>query len=1413
MLVIAVIGWTAAIAASLIYHLRESRQHIEVIARMTAHAGIDKDLVYRRWTARSGGVYVPVTETLQPNPHLAAVPERDITTPSGKRLTLVNPAYMTRQVHGVEREGSEVVGHITSLNPLRAENAPDPWETAALRTIAAGADEYGEVVGTDGEETYRLMHPLYVEKPCLKCHGKQGYKLGDLRGGISATVPLKLFAPIGREHLISEVKHLGSIWLLGLVGMGIAGRYVGRRITERERLVDALAQSEQRVRRIVDAAPYGAHLYSLDASGKLVCTGTNAEADRILGADGSQFLGRSFEEVFPVNGMGPIPAMLKVVAREGISQPGELATLTIGGTERALEVHAMQTEADHVAMFFRDVTERWKAERSLRESEERYSLIVNTAREGIVTADAESVITYVNARVASLLGYGVNEMVGRPLGFFIHAEEQKDHFAQIVLRKKGIASQYERRFLHRDGTTIWTLVSASPLLDESNRFLGCCCMITDITERIAMERELASRESRLRAIFDTMQAGLLLVDEEGVIVSANQRMADLFGCAHAELVGSSYTSRIHADERQDASAKMQHAADGSVGLVMTEHLYVRSDGTDFWGYLSGRRIEESPGGRPLLLGIIQDITGLKRAEESLRKSRENLAKAQRIAEFGIWEWDIRTNELVWNEEVFRLYGLDPASGPPSYDVVVSALAPESRGPFLSAVEAALSRYEHFEGEYAIIRPNGEMRHIHTVGEVIRDASGKPVAMFGIVQDITARKQMELSLKESEARLKEAQHIGRMGSWELDMRTGRFSWSDETYRIFDLPPGRAVSMDDIVARIHPDDRPVFRFAAREADRKEDAEWTIDYRIVLDSGEIRHIHEEARSELGSDGRVLKRIGVAQDVTERERSEAMIRTIAEKLSVKTGDEYFRTMTAFIAQELGMDHVLVGELLPSTRSARTIAFYSQGEHRENITYELEDTPCDGIEKKALTIYESGTWKAFPKNDKLREAGIESYLGVPLVATDNRVLGLIAAMGVRPLAADAKERSGALLRIMAARAVAELVRRRDEQVRKELEEQLLQAQRIESLGRLAGGVAHDINNMLMPVMGYADMLSLRIPVNDPRHEDVQAIIRSTERIRAITAPLLAFARKQTLDMRPLDLNEVVTEIGKMLRRTIRESIMIETRCASLPCSIMGDAGQLEQVLLNLAINAQDAMPGGGKLTVETSPVILEQDFVERNRGAAPGPHILLQVQDTGVGMDHDVLKKIFDPFFTTKASGQGTGLGLPMAYGIIKQHGGYILVESVPGEGSTFKVYFPATSAAPLMERTRKEESMVRGTETLLVVEDQQEVLTVARSLLTACGYRVLTATSGAEALEIVKKHRGDISLLITDVVMPGMNGRELYDHIAALVPALRVLYMSGYSEDIISTQGVLHSGTNFLPKPFSVSALSRKVRQVIDQ
>ena len=381
-------------------------------------------------------------------------------------------------------------------------------------------------------------------------------------------------------------------------------------------------------------------------------------------------------------------------------------------------------------------------------------------------------------------------------------------------------------------------------------------------------------------------------------------------------------------------------------------------------------------------------------------------------------------------------------------------------------------------------------------------------------------------------------------------------------------------------------------------------------------------------------------------------------------------------------------------------------------------------------------------------------------------------------------------------------------------EKQLVQSQKLEAVGRLAGGISHDFNNLLTVILGYSDIMKRNLPDGDPLRRNLDEITRASERAASLTRQLLAFSRKQVMMPKVFDLNTVVSEIEKMLRRMIGEDIELRVTAESDLGNIKADPVQLEQVLMNLVVNARDAMPKGGKLSIETANVYLDESYSQDHVSVVPGHYVMLAISDTGCGMDEETRQRIFEPFFTTKEQGKGTGLGLSTVYGIVKQSGGNIWVYSEEGHGTTFKIYFPrVTAEAEEYRRAAHAFEVEGGSETILLVEDAEWVRTLARQVLESAGYRVLEAGNADAAIKLCERINGDrIDLLLTDVVMPGMSGNDMSRILLAKHPGMPVLYMSGYTDDAIVQHGVLEAGINFLQKPFTPAALALKVREVLD-
>lgn len=553
------------------------------------------------------------------------------------------------------------------------------------------------------------------------------------------------------------------------------------------------------------------------------------------------------------------------------------------------------------------------------------------------------------------------------------------------------------------------------------------------------------------------------------------------------------------------------------------------------------------------------------------------------------------------------------------------------------------------------------------------------------------------------------------------------------------------------------------------------YTIQKRYIKRDGSLINIEVSSMCVREPDGRVRYFVAVIEDITERKRAEEALQ-----------------FTQF-----AVEHAAEG-MFWVRRDGR---FYHANDAGCRLFgYPLEDllglTMADVAPSYTAELWERN-WQLVRDNETLvRETMARTRDGreFPVEAIINRL-----------------EFKGEEFAFIFTRDISE--REQAEKERLELEEQLRQAQKMESIGQLAGGVAHDFNNFLSPIIGYADLVLAEMKPQDRHYNELKQILDAAERCSTLTRQLLAFSRKQVLHVRVLDLNEVITGFQKMLRRLIGEDVELVTQLQANLMRVKADPSQLEQVLMNLAVNSRDAMPKGGQLTIETAMVELDELYARTHNGVAPGTYVMFSVTDTGMGMAPEVVERIFEPFFTTKEHGKGTGLGLATIYGIVQQHGGTIWVYSEPNCGTVFKIYLPAYSDEVTQDPVHASYVNVGGTETVLVVEDEEAVRMLVGNVLGAYGYRVLLAASPAEALAIVENGQEHIDLLLTDVILPQMNGMELFMRLSVQRPGLRVLFMSGYTGNTALTQGIGQGNFDLLQKPFSVQALTLGVRQALEK
>jgi PAS domain S-box-containing protein len=585
-------------------------------------------------------------------------------------------------------------------------------------------------------------------------------------------------------------------------------------------------------------------------------------------------------------------------------------------------------------------------------------------------------------------------------------------------------------------------------------------------------------------------------------------------------------------------------------------------------------------------------------------------------------------------------------------------------------------------------------------------------------------------------------------------------------LFDLSPDHTKSQYNAFLESEPDDTPTL---IESKHRKKDGTFfPVEINLVAYTQD--------------DNRYI--LGVARDISTRKKAEAEVMASAERVQ-----RFFSSIDDAI-----FVHPLLEEGFGPILEVNDIACIRYGYTRQ----EYASMTAKDISKPAHTQrYGSANFRK-----RLLEAGKIIFEAVHVKKNGDEFPVEINASVV--------EQYGKPFILSVVRDITD--RKNAQQERKKLESQLIQSQKMESIGQLAGGVAHDLNNLLTPILGYSELLKLELDESEEQKRILEEIIGAGKRARDLVRQLLAFSRKQTLAYKSVDINWVIDNIRKLLVRTIKENVHINVHSGlDLPL-IKADVGQIEQVIMNLSVNAADAMPHGGTLTIETSPLFADPSYAQARLGMTPGAYILLSVSDTGAGMDDETRQNVFEPFFTTKE--HGTGLGMATVFGIVKQHNGYIDVYSELEKGTTFNVYLPITGDAVTAEKALERETIadLRGSETILLAEDNAHVRNLTYDILKSQGYNVLLAGSGKEALEVFYAYDGQIDLLLSDVIMPTMNGKELYNRIRESAPSIKLIYMSGYPQDVISHHGVLEKGTHFIQKPFSSIEIAKQIRMVLE-
>ncbi|HXE13728.1 MAG TPA: PAS domain-containing protein [Bryobacteraceae bacterium] len=920
------------------------------------------------------------------------------------------------------------------------------------------------------------------------------------------------------------------------------------------------------------------------------------------------------------------------------------------------------------------------------------------------------------------------------------------------------------------------------------------------------------RDEITREILDALPAQVALLDASGCIeivneawrkfVTRNGLRADKFA------PGSNFletTKAIHG-EGGDAKTSLSSGIRAVLDRVARsfELIYsCQSAPQQFWFRTIVTPI--SLGNRHCALITRIDITERVLAEQSLwqqvrrhqalgaelSKERERLMTAQAVAKIGSWETDVLSLATSWSVETYRLFEVDSKTFTPSHTSFLEFVHPDDRPNVEDAFQRSLSTRETCSVDHKILLPSGRIKYLTETWRVVTDADGQ-VKAIGTCQDISERQLSSEMLRESEARLERAQEITGIGSWEIDVQRGQLVLSKQMYIIHGLTPhdDEQLSLKDIEPLI-------------SANREKASSWfqrllagekvePLEASIHRHDGTTRIVNNEARPLFDKTGKVTKISGTQRDVTDARQADHELRQ-------------------------SQLHLALAQQVASIGSA-AIDFRTGKWDWSDETYRIY-----GVERGRFTpSFEGLGALVHPEDrDELLSKPALARMGITPPPIEYRIKRPDGAERIlRREAALVRDDSGEVLGIVGTvQDVTDL--RAAEREKNFLQAQLRQAQRLEAVGQITGGVAHDFNNLLTVILGNAEVIEKHLAENSALRELAELTRLAAERGADLTRQLLAFSRQQPLDAKPVDIEQLVSGMNKLLKRVLGERVNISTICDPGSWRALIDAPQLENALLNLSVNARDAMPDGGHLTIQAKNVNLDKTYASEEfwlgaepTGTVSGQYVLISVSDTGMGMDETTKLKAFEPFFTTKDVGKGSGLGLSMVYGFVKQSKGHVRILSKPGRGTTVELYLPkADETAVSLEFQYEESPVLGGIEKILVVEDDELVRRQLTSQLKDLGYNVVSANDGVEALDILRKAE-HFDMLFTDVVMPrGINGWELADEAAKLRPNLPVLFASGYAESAVAQRGRLDPGFNLLRKPYRRHEIAAKIRAILDQ
>jgi PAS domain S-box-containing protein len=1005
---------------------------------------------------------------------------------------------------------------------------------------------------------------------------------------------------------------------------------------------------------------------------------------------------------------------------------------------------------------------------SLRESEKRYRTLAEAAQDMIYIVDRNDVVQYVNSIAAKQFECKPEELIGRKRGELFPAEvsSRQRQFLQKVF-ETGEALYTEDRIVFPN-KELWIGASLVPFKDDTGKVSAVMGVSRDITEGKRIEKTLQESEERYRLLFHRSPVGIFNYDRELRITECNDRFTDILQSNREKLIG------LDMNILKDRSVlpAIQMVTEGKEGYY--EGIYhATTSAVEIWISMRTAPLFDQKGNIKGGVGIVEDITEQKKAEETLRKSEENLKLYQTLinqSNDSIEVLDPETGNFLnvnkktcadlgySREELLsmKVFDIDPIVKPSDFPKIIEDLR-RTGGSIWSGVH---------------LRKDGTTFPVEVSLKLVQLDRGYLVA---VARDVTERKKAENALKESEERYRSlfenANDLIQSVAPDGHLLYVNPAWLKTTgYTLEEL---QTLTIFDI---LHPDHKAQCSETFKKVMSGESLD-NIKAAFVAKDGRLIKVEGNANVRL-VDGRAVACDGIFRDVTEHKKME-------EKLFQITHDweDTFNSITDMVTV-----HDKDFNIIHANKAAEKILKLPMLDISPQKCYRFyhgTDRPPEGC--PSCDCLNTG----LPSTTELYEPHLEMFIeitAIPRFDSSNNIAGLIHVV-------------------------------RDITERKKLEDQLRQSQKMEAIGQLAGGVAHDFNNILTAIIGYANILKLKLK-DDPVKINIDQILVSSEKGALLTQSLLAFSRQQVSSPEPVDINDIIKNMEKLLLRVIGENIELKTELTG-DLIVMADSIQIDQILINLCTNARDAMPHGGRLIIETRKAgpsavafLKEERSLLKLTGKDAdysGEFAELSVSDSGIGMTEKIRERIFEPFFTTKEFGKGTGLGLSIVYGIIKQHNGYIVCESEPGKGTTFKIYLPIIKAEVVRTEPEEIPDAASTAYIVLLAEDEFIVRKLTKQVLEEFGYKVIEAVDGEDAVLKFNENKDNIDLLLFDIIMPKMSGQEAYDRIMKITPGIKIILTSGYPADFINKDEIIKEGINFMAKPISPARLLKKVREVL--